>query len=499
MNRIFFIIGGLLIATMYTSCKDDDPDPSTKPQPLDAQVRVQVAYDATDVAFHFTWKSQRKTMPAGFANTGQYYPGHYHDILKHNGTKFDRFPSGERMDEDRVTFMIDKYDGGIPGFAKGGCAISCHANMTSHYLLTDNILDHWHWRGGRSGPMGYAEDAAVNNVERIRDNIGTAPTKFIRSGGDRLREGQAAMTGSAHAVLSEGLPRFVFNKGKSLNGNFIVPAYFITDASNNVITDPYNGIPGVKDLSENRSLLVIYQDRSFDPEEKVNAIDLAYLVWVATGEVGQLPAHLQDVGSADFTAWKNYWSAELGIASDASAQALAKLDDIYQAWIASNKNAMVTRSVGFIYNSDQHDIKSTKNYDQASNQWMVTLKRKLSSPSNRDADLSGLPAGTKYTLNFAMHDIGGAAISHNITLPVVLSKDEGSDVMAKFVDNINNVDWNTIPVYDTYYVKPSLLQDHYVYEWLSSSAHPGAGVLATTSCITCHTGAASLFTTGVLQ
>lgn len=497
MKRITLIAAVLLVLPMFlTFCTHDDEIVEPKQPLLQDQVRVQVAYDATDVAFKFTWKTQGKLIPAGQANVGQNYPGHFHDMLKHNGTRFDRLPSGERMEEDRITFMIDKYDGGIPGFATVGCAISCHTGMASHNLLSNDVLDHWHWRGGRSAPMGYAEDAAVNNVERIRDNLGTPPSKFLRAAGDRLREDQGAMTGSAHAVLTDGLPRFVFNKGKNMPGNYTIPSFFIASESGSVITNPYTQLPQVKDLKFNRSLLVVFQDKTFDAVDKVNSLDLGYLVWAATGEVNHLPAHLRDVNSADFNTWKNYCATESGIT--AAGPALAKLDAVHQDWVASGRNAMVTRSVAFIYNSDQHDISSERSYDAARKEWTVVLRRKISTGSNRDADLSGLPNGTKYAFSFAMHDAGGAAISHDLSMPLSISKDQGTDIRAQSVTSLNNVNWEALPAYDTHWVKKSAVQ-HFYYDWLKSSAHPGAGVLETMSCVNCHKDNASLLNKTVLN
>lgn len=497
MKRTTLFAGGfVLLATLLTFCTHDDEVIDPKAPLLKDQVRVQVAYDATDVAFKFTWKSQKKTRPAGQANVGQNYPGHFHDILKHNGTRFDRLPDGARIDEDRISFMIDKFDSAIQGLGRVGCALSCHSGMANHKLLTDNILDHWHWRGGRSGPMGYAEDAAVNNVERIRDNQGTNFSKFIRSAGDRLREDQASMSGTAHPVLVDGFPRFVFNKGKNMPGNYVIPSFFLAAENGSVLTNPYTQLPQVKDVRFNRSLLVVYQDKVFDPVDKVNALDLAYLVWVATGELGQLPTHLRDVNSADFNTWKNFWAAETGITT--AAAALSKLDAVHQEWVASGRNAMVTRSVGFIYRSDQHDITSERSYDPAKNEWTVVLKRKLSTGSNRDADLSGLPTGTKYFLSFAMHDSGGGSESHDISLPLVLSKDTGSEIQAKFVNSLDNVNWDAVPVYDTHWVKQSAMPK-FTLDWLKSSAHPGAGVLETMSCTNCHKDNASLLNRSVLN
>lgn len=484
--KLFYLVLVIGLISVSIGCKKDDKDdePSKLP-PLEAQVRVQVAYDDNYAAFKFVWKSQSKTMPAGLANTGKKYPGQFHDMLKHNGTKFDRLPSGERINEDRVSFMIDKFVQGVPGFANATCAITCHANMDSHFLNTPDKLDHWHWRGGRSGQMGYAEDAAVDDVERIRDNIGTPPTKFVRSGGDRFREDQVVLTGTAHPVLTDGFPRFVFNKGKTMSGNFTIPAYFITDMNNTLMTDPYTGLPSITSVSVNRGLLVVYQDLTFDPVDKVTALDLGYLVYVATSQVDHLPAHLQDETSSDFTTWRNYWAAQSGIDATAAPQALAKLNEIHQEWIGSNKNAMVTRSVGFIYNSDQHDIKSVHSYDSDKNEWTVTLYRRLNTNSDRDADLSGIGSGAKYAFGFAMHDVGGDAISHNISMSYIVSNGDDADIQAKKVTDVMNTDWNKVPHMDTYYVKSSLY-NNWTAEWLKSSAHPGAGMLETSTCRSCH-------------
>ncbi len=488
----------LLMSMVVVSCKsDDDDDPKPDPEtPFEAQVRVQTAFDANEVAFRFVWKSQGKKYPEGFANVGQNYPSIFHDFLKHNGEKFDRLPSGTRLDEDRVTFTIDKYDSQIPGFAKANCAVTCHTDMARHNLEVDMKLDHWHWRGGRSGPMGYAEDAAIDNVERIRDNLGTMPTNFIRSGGDRLRENQDALQGEGHPVLADGLPRFVLNKGKTMHGNYVIPHFFMADGDNNLITDPHSQVPAVKDAETNRSLLVIYQDLSFDNVDKVNAIDLAYLAWLSTGSVDHLPEHLNETDSDSFNAWKQYWATVTGI-SDAGA-ATSKLDDVHAEWVSSGSNAVVTRSVGFIYNSDQHDIRSESNYNTSKNEWEVVLIRKLSTGSDRDVDLAALPSGGKFSFAFAMHDAGGGGITHDISLPLVLSTDDEADIKATSVNSISNIDWSKVPVHDTYWVKQSAMPK-YTLDYLRDGAHAGASVFETMKCVDCHKDNQSLLTTGIIN
>ena len=477
MKRFFFIFSIAVFAfAACTKDKIDDKDPDT-------QVTLKVAYDANYVAFQYTWFSQAKSLPAGFGNNGQVYPGHIHDVLKHNGTKFDRLPSTDRMQEDRVTFMIQQVDGAVEGFDEAGCWVSCHEGMEDHNLLQPGVLDHWHWRGGRSGPMGYAEDAGVNETSRIRDDLGTSPTAFLRSGGDRLRENQAALANTSNAN-AESMPRFVFNKGKNVNG-FTYPKYFIADEAGNVITNPHTEIPTVKDVSKNRSLLVIYQDLTFDPVNKINAIDLGYLVWVASGNttVAHIPAHLANETDARHTTWKNFWATELNIATTAAAAAQTKLDEIHAEWVASGNNAMIARSVGFIYNSGQHDITSKHEFDTTKGKWTVTLYRKLNTGETADVNLSGLASGTKYSIGFAMHDAGGAAVSHDLSLPYIMGTGFDTDIKPNFVGDVKTANWNSIEALNVNWVK----QDYnWTYEELTGGLHAGAASVGLLSCQSCH-------------
>lgn len=487
------LVAGSMMMYLSGCTHDDAAEQPTSLPPLEKQVRVQVAYDATNVAFHFTWKSQKKLYPTGKANTGKNYPGHFHDLLVHNGTIFNRFPEADRLQEDRVTFMIDKFDAGIPNFALAGCAMACHAGATPGTFTSHNInaagqiLDHWHWRGHRSGPMGYAEDVNVT-TSRQMDNVGTPPSKFMRASGDRLREDQAALTGtSANNVVVKGFPRFVFNKGKAVGG-FTIPKYFIVDESGVVLTDALTGIPFIKDVSKNRSLLVVFQDKTFDPVDKVNSLDLAYLVYKADGSIDQLPPHLREGNAAydatAFNTWKNFWDAETSNISQANA--LTKLTEIHDEWVASGNKAMIARSVGYIYNSDQHNVTSDRAYDAVKNEWTVTLYRKLASSSPNDADLSGLPGGTKYAFSFAMHDSGAGSQTHDISMPYVVSKDASADIQAASVTDVNTVDWSKIAALDTHWVKQALMPK-YTWDYLKLGAHGGATSVGTAPCATCHT------------
>jgi hypothetical protein len=220
-----------------------------------------------------------------------------------------------------------------------------------------------------------------------------------------------------------------------------------------------------------------------------------------------LPAHLQPGNAAyddaAFTVWKNWWATESGIAATpdvtaAADAAKAKLAEVYAEWTGAGKNALIARSVGFIYNSDQHDITSVRSYDAAKNEWTVILKRKLASSSVNDADLSGLPGGTKYAFSFAMHDSGAGSETHDISTPYIVAKDAGANtIQAAAVNNVDNANWSAVPMLETNWVKQALMPK-YTWDWLKSGSHPGAGSTGTTNCATCHTGSNSLTTTSIL-
>jgi hypothetical protein len=126
------------------------------------------------------------------------------------------------------------------------------------------------------------------------------------------------------------------------------------------------------------------------------------------------------------------------------------------------------------------------------------MKRKLSTGSNRDTDLAGLPSGKKFAFNFAMHDSGSGSETHDISTPLVVSNASGSDIQAVSVGNVDQVDWTKIPLFDTYWVKQSLMEK-YTWDWLKSAEHAGASAVGITTCNACHNGDKSLLTTNVLN
>jgi hypothetical protein len=469
-------------------------------------IQVQVAYDADMVAFRFMWKGHEKSFPINAANNGQVYPGQFHDLLQFNGTAFVREGDEEqRFNEDRVSFMLEDPTRAVPGFDKSGCYVSCHAGMASHRLSTTlpvpqddpvRFLDMWHWRGQRSGPMGYAEDTWVSNVQRERDARSSAAPAFFGTS-DNLRQDQGALANTNS--VNDGLPRFVFNKGKEMPGGFVIPGFFLTLADGTVITEPFAQAPLLQDVANNRTLLVVYQDRTFDPVDKVNAIDLGYLVYVALDRTNQLPAHLRDESSAAFAAWTAFWAQELGIAAEprnaaVAAAAEARLADIRQE-LTNSGNAAITRSVALIYPSDQHDIATVRSFDATHGVWTVTMYRKLNTGNPNDTSLAGLAGGTVYNLGFAIHDIGDAHESHHISLPYKLGNAASTaEIKAVSVAGVEVADWSQIDGLLTrvFAADEAMLGTNaelVTYTELKDFAkHPGAGSTGAIRCQDCHNG-----------
>ncbi|MBE0413728.1 ethylbenzene dehydrogenase-related protein [Yoonia sp.] len=188
-------LGGLAVswATHGTSIVVNDPARNISiPDTLTVPLQVQAAYNDTTMFFRYRW-------PA--AN-----PGIFHDVLVYQDGKWERRGDGvpgsnpDGLHEDRVAMMLD--DGSVPEFARYGGYITVGAGLagltdeapeevTKYLPATRNrlgawddmadedvqarlreagyFLDLWHWRGGRSNPMGYADDQNVG-IERAGDD-----------------------------------------------------------------------------------------------------------------------------------------------------------------------------------------------------------------------------------------------------------------------------------------------------------------------------------------
>jgi hypothetical protein len=469
-----------------TAVPTEEPEPElVEAMPaFPGDVFVRAIYSGDEIALRFSWVSTKV------------YAGQFHDFVRFDGEAWDRLPSAERIEEDRVSIMIE--DPNIPNewFPTTGCYAGCHSDMntmpdqpvgadgnvvdTRHYFLASEeapaggfAVDMWHWRGGRSGPMGYAEDTWVRYGERDtgeqgrrRDNAGAAPTNWVRADGDRFYEDQN--WGGDLMWNDVMLPRFVFNPEKSGFNN-----YFLADSDGNAFTTPQQVLDGVRDINF-VSQLIIFQDLAFDPVDKVNAIDIMYLLYMA-GAMDEPEDFRGD--------WAAYWAEQTGV-EDAEGAA-AMLDGIVSAMA---EGVMVTRSVGFIYDSSQHEIRSTRDFDYDNGIWTVTMYRSLTTPlaGSEDVDLSGLEGGVRYNMAFAMHDIGKGGKTHFISFPYTLgSADSDANVKAMMVDNVWDAEWAAIePFYTVVYSPDAMIAIEFL---LNKEQHEGADSMDIFKCQRCHT------------
>ncbi len=479
------------------------PAPTDTPAPVEeaaalplpampGDVVVQAAYDDNQVAIRFTWMSTKD------------YAGQFHDMVQFKEGAWDRLPSAERIEEDRVALMIDNPAQPLPEFATMGCFVACHSDMnnmpeqgvdaegkkvdTRHYVLAPEgaeagayALEMFHWRGGRSGPMGYAEDTWLATGEygtgaqgRQRDKA-SGPTNWLREKGDRLYEDQT--WGDTLVWKETMLPRFVFNPAKSGFDN-----YFLADASGKAFTDPQAMVTSIEDISF-VSNLIVYQDLTFDPVDKVNSIDVLYLLSLAG--VVEAPEYNND--------WAAYWAEQTGVSDAAGAEAM--LDDIV-ATMSEADGVMVTRAVNFLFPSSQHEIPATRDFDYDNNIWTVTMVRDLTTATAGadDVDLAGLASDAQFPFAFAMHDIGKGSETHFVSFPYTLGNESTkADVVAVKVDDVQAIDWATVPALQTAVFAPSV---DYAYENLSDADfHPGAPMMGSANCQTCH---AANLETGVI-
>ncbi|MFN3491091.1 MAG: hypothetical protein ACK40V_02630, partial [Anaerolineales bacterium] len=264
------------------------------------------------------------------------------------------------------------------------------------------------------------------------------------------------------------LPRFVFNPAKSGFNN-----YFLSDANGKAFTNAQDVVASIKE-NNYVSNHVIYQDLTFDPIDKVNSIDVLYLL-VTAGAV-EAPEYNND--------WAAYWAAQTGVSDAAAAEAM--LNDIVAKM---EEGVLVTRSVNFIFPSSQHEISATRDFDYANNIWTVTMVRDLTTDTSGadDIDFASLANGVKFPFAFAIHDIGKGSETHFVSFPYALGNEStDADVIAMMVDNVETVDWAVAPAFQTTVFTPPI--DHAYENLLDEGFHTGAKKLnaGKANCQTCH-------------
>ncbi len=214
--------GTLLIAwvTHGTGVVRDDPERNIAiPDDLTVPLQVQAAYNATTMFFRYRWPAE--------------HAGIFHDIMRYEDGKWivegNAVPGSQPdgLHEDRVAMMLD--DGSVPEFGRYGGYIAIGAGLagltdqapeevTKYLPQTRNrlgvwddkaddaklaaqraagyFLDLWHWRGGRSNPVGQADDQYVGDERGGDDGKGTYSTNW-----DKDLNQPKVMFASGHGTL----------------------------------------------------------------------------------------------------------------------------------------------------------------------------------------------------------------------------------------------------------------------------------------------------------
>ncbi|MFN4130045.1 MAG: ethylbenzene dehydrogenase-related protein [Paracoccaceae bacterium] len=187
LGSVGLFAGALLYSwiTHGTGVVQNDPERNISiPEQLTVPLQVQAAYNDSTMFMRYRWPSER--------------PGIFHDVLRYEDGKWiteggempGSNPTG--MHEDRVAMMLD--DGSVPAFSRYGGYITvgdglagltdeAPEEVTKYLPATRNrlgkwddmaadsdlmklreagyFLDLWHWRAGRSNPVGEADDQNV--------------------------------------------------------------------------------------------------------------------------------------------------------------------------------------------------------------------------------------------------------------------------------------------------------------------------------------------------
>ncbi len=265
-------LGGLLLTWVAhgTGVIKNDPQNNIYiPAQLTMPLRVQAAYNDTDIFFRYHWPAE--------------YPGFLHDVLVYQDGKWSAKGGGmpwsdpDGLAEDRVAMMLD--DGSVPEFARYGgyyvigsgmAGFSDHADkkaVTAHPYLGEKkklseitkhlpqtrtdmndwrtvqseqvlqaqraagyFIDLWHWRANRSNPVNMSDDQFAAEARYTDQGTSVVATNW---------DGKAK------------LPRYMFNSAvtgyKALKWDDVAgkkltqdSAYFLT-ADDAVAFDPNAG------------------------------------------------------------------------------------------------------------------------------------------------------------------------------------------------------------------------------------------------------------------
>ncbi len=405
----------------------------------DLELAIRAAYDDEEVAIRFSWQTNKN------------YFGLVRDVRaldddgEWNRPEANLVP-GEptKVEEDRVHIIWDVEGATTPTESSFfACFLSCHSDMnempenvedTRHYVIPEDPADlgtyqadMWHWRGSRSGPMGYAEDTWVRAHEfgtgaqgRRRDETG--PDGRLRENQGFGNEYTATVNGESVTVK---LPEFVYDP--ALNSGF----YFLNDGER-LITEETIG-----NLFNSQTI------EAMAAGERQHAL-------IVSGPL----ANVLEVAELDQAAID-------AIATEALAGGIINVPYLQDDLSGE---------------SDQHDIRSTREFSNG--QVTVTMFRKLNTGSEFDVDLSDLANSIRW-FGAAVHDSGDGRVTHHVSIP--LSIGPGADIEPVEVESVESADWTGISAYTTTIFKPGDMS----YEWLTDvpNGHP---VEVDAHCASCH-------------
>ncbi len=412
-------------------------EPDTSQVDADIDVAVRAARDDERIALRFSWQTNKN------------YAGLLHDIRTLDPDGEWTQPAAEisiddpkRVNEDRISIVFGVEDGGALAIESEyfGCFQSCHSDMNGmpdatvdarHYVLPLDAgqlqtfqSDMWHWRGSRSGPVGFAEDTWVRAHDfdtgaqgRQRDEIGPD---------GNLRETQRFNT--VHTVTIDGqaqvvnLPEFVYDP--DINSGF----YFLNDGRRLITRETIGNLFSSQTIGKMEAGQLQHQLIVNGP--RANAIAVADLDQATRDEI--------------------------------AVQALS--GGIINRPLLSDDTSGT---------SDQHDIEAGRRFDNGT--WTVTLFRDLATGSPLDIDLSAI-ASRDYPMAFAVHDSNDSGRSHQVSVPLTLGA--GGSIEPVEVADVQAVNWLAIAPFNTKTFKPGDMS----FQWLDES-HP---VRVDTTCSSCH-------------
>lgn len=115
--------------------------------------------------------------------------------------------------EDKWAMLWPTNEATAKPFDKEGCAMACHEGQTKPYgnkytNLPDQVLDMWHMKGQRTGPLGFLDDQYTDNT---RHDPKTAPNAG--------RKGDPGPQGGEYTnvLLVDGKPQFMGRAVKAAN------------------------------------------------------------------------------------------------------------------------------------------------------------------------------------------------------------------------------------------------------------------------------------------